>query len=114
MPATDALLPPQTQATPAVELGDDAEIAEQKRKKTGGEIAFNRSAYTGVGFGLNELSSLFITDQFMYGKNLLANAPGFLRRAGSWFSKEGFDALSGHLARLFKVKDIIKDGRLIS
>lgn len=75
------------------------------RKKSAGEILFDRTVYTGIGFGVNEVSSLVITDQFLHGKNIV----------GKWFSKEGFDAASGWLAKTFKVKDgIDKSGKKVT
>lgn len=83
------------------------------RKKTGGEKLFDRVVYTGIGFGVNEVSSLWITDQFMYGKNLLGKMPGFLKSAGYWFSKEGFDNISVKLADIFKIKNTTYKGEFI-
>jgi len=84
------------------------------RKKSAGELLFDRTVYTGIGFGVNEVSSLWITDQFMYGKNLLAKVPG-LDKIGSWFSKEGFDRASESVAKLFKfTEQVAKDGSKIA
>jgi hypothetical protein len=85
-----------------------------QRQQSAGEVAFNRIAYTGIGFGVNEVSSLWITDQFMHGKNLFEKSSGALKRAGSWFSKEGFDGASKWLAKAFKVTDKLKNGKIIT
>jgi hypothetical protein len=65
------------------------------RKQSAGEVIFNRVVYTGIGFGVNEASSLWITDQFIHGK-----PKWFL--GGKPFSKEGFQAASKALAKVMK------------
>jgi len=83
----------------------DALDAMHKRKKTAGEVVFDRVVYTGIGFGVNEASSLWITDQFVYGKkNLFENIPG-LRNFGKWFTKDGYDKIRAGMADHFKIKD---------
>lgn len=94
---------------------DDEELEQAghpsaNRKKTAGERVFNRVVYTGIGFGVNEASSLWITDQFLNGKNLLEKIP-FLKKAGAWFSKEGFERASEYFAKTFKLTErVVKEG----
>ncbi|NBO19531.1 MAG: hypothetical protein EBV03_09975, partial [Proteobacteria bacterium] len=66
------------------------------RKRSGGEVLFDRVVYTGIGFGVNEAASLWITDQFMHGK------PKWYL-GGKPFSKEGFDSAAGWIAKKFKM-----------
>src|SRR5689334_17040323 len=84
------------------------------RHKSAGERLFDRIVYTGIGFGVNELSSLWITVQFTKGKNLLAKAPGFLKTVGGWFSGEGFNQASVFFRDLLNLqeKTVIKKGVL--
>lgn len=77
------------------------------RKKTGGEKLFDRVVYTGIGFGVNEASSLWITAQFLHGKNLLKSAPEPMKKIGNWFSREGYEKISDMLVRAFKITDKI-------
>ena len=85
----------------------------EDREKTAGEKIFDRTVYTGIGFGVNEGLSLWITDQFVYGQNLLKNVPG-LEKTGMWFSKEGYEAASESIAKGLKLTETItKDGRKI-
>jgi hypothetical protein len=87
---------------------------DPNRNKSGGELLFDRTVYTGIGFGLNEAMSLWITDQFMYGKNLLGKIPG-LKNTGAWFSEEGYNRLSDKIAEAFKMGEkIAEDGSKIS
>lgn len=69
---------------------------DHNRKRSGGEIMFDRVVYTGIGFGVNEISSLWITDQFMHGKpkSWLGGKP---------FSKDGFEAATKWIAKTFKM-----------
>lgn len=84
-------------------------------EKSGGEVVFDRVVYTGIGFGVNEASSLWITDQFMYGKNMLEHSSPELRKMGSWFSKEGFERVSEGIAKTFNLTEkIAKDGSKIT
>jgi len=86
-----------------------------KRKMSAGELLFDRVVYTGIGLGVNEVSSLWITDQFMNGKNLFGSLPSFFKTIGAWFSKEGFDRASEFIARTFKMTSkVAKDGKEIS
>lgn len=55
------------------------------RKKTGGEVVFDRTVYTGIGFFLNEGLSLYLADEF---------------RAG--WGKPGFEWLADKASRFFK------------
>ncbi|MGE0753905.1 MAG: hypothetical protein AB7L92_01950 [Alphaproteobacteria bacterium] len=84
---------------------DNPEIMDinPDRKETAGEKIFDRTVYTGIGFGVNEGLSLWVTDQFMHGKNLLAKVPG-MKTAGMWFSAEGFDRASEAWTRLLKLE----------
>lgn len=103
-----AELKPETQQT------QDTQTPPARRKQSAGEVVFNRVVYTGIGFGVNEGASLWITDQFMHGKNLFEKSPA-LKKAGAWFSKEGFDRISASLANAFKVTErIAQDGSKIS
>ncbi|MBY0406466.1 MAG: hypothetical protein K2Q01_02150 [Rickettsiales bacterium] len=70
--------------------------ADPNRKKSSGEVLFDRVVYTGIGFGVNEAASLWITDQFMHGK-----PKSWL--GGKAFSKEGFEAASNWIAKTFKM-----------
>lgn len=91
----------------------DPDAPAHGRKRSPGEIAFNRVVYTGIGFGVNEASSLWITDQFVHGKNLLKNVPG-LKKAGAWFSQEGYERASENIANLFKLTEkVAADGAKI-
>lgn len=92
----------------------DADGNPIRRTKTTGEWLFDRVVYTGIGFGVNEAMSLWITDQFVHGKNLLEKTPGFLKTMGSWFSKTGFDKLSQKIADTFKLKEIMAEGQKLS
>lgn len=84
--------------------------APAKRKKSAGERVFDRVVYTGIGFGVNEASSLWITDQFLNGKNLLEKVP-VAKKAGAWFSKEGFERASEYFANAFKLTErVVKEG----
>jgi hypothetical protein len=86
----------------------------KERTPTDGEVLVERALYTGVGFGVNEASSLWITDQFMYGKNLLERVP-LLNKLGKWFSKEGFEHVSEAIAKTFKLADkVAHDGKIIT
>jgi hypothetical protein len=96
----------QTELGPTDTHKRDAEGNPIRRSKTGGEWVFDRVVYTGVGFGVNEAMSLYITDQFMNGKNLLGKQTGFLKTMGSWFSKETFDYLSHGIAKTFSLKTV--------
>lgn len=88
----------------------EAQTPPKKRVKSAGEKVFDRTVYTGIGFGVNEASSLWITDQFMHGKNLLRNVPG-LKKAGEWFSETGFNRVSESIAKKFKLTEkLAKDG----
>lgn len=91
----------------------DADVtpeAQAKRKKSAGERVFDRVVYTGIGFGVNEASSLWITDQFLNGKNLLEKVP-VAKKAGAWFSKEGFDRASEYFAKALKLTErVVKEG----
>lgn len=66
------------------------------RKPSGGEVLFDRVVYTCIGFGVNEASSLWITDQFMHGK------PKWYL-GGKAFSSEGFEIASNWIAKTFKM-----------
>lgn len=76
------------------------------RKQTGGEIAFNRIVYTGIGFGVNEVSSLWITDQFVHGK-----PKAWL--GGEAFSKSGFDKASQFIAKKFNMPKVKASNALL-
>lgn len=67
-----------------------------ERKPSGGEVMFDRVVYTGIGFGVNEISSLWITDQFVHGK------PKWWL-GGKAFSKEGFEAAGNFVAKKFNM-----------
>lgn len=66
------------------------------RDKTAGEVMFDRVVYTGIGFGVNEASSLWITDQFLHGK------PKWYL-GGKPFSKDGFEAATKTIAKTFNM-----------
>lgn len=66
------------------------------RKLSGGEIFFDRAVYTGLGFGVNEGASLWITDQFKHGK-----PKAWL--GGKPFSKEGYEAATQWISKNFKM-----------
>lgn len=68
--------------------------AKSGRKPSGGEVLFDRVVYTGIGFGVNEASSLWITDQFMHGK------PKWYL-GGKAFSKEGFESAASWISKKF-------------
>lgn len=94
--------------------GDPEPTDAPKHKKSAGEMVFDRTVYTGIGFGVNEVSSLWITDQFMHGKNLFASIPG-LKTFGKWFSEEGYTGLSDKIAKTFKIGEkLAKDGSKIT
>lgn len=71
-------------------------VPDPNRRKSGGEVMFDRVVYTGIGFGVNEASSLWITDQFMHGKpkSWLGGKP---------FSKDGFEAATKWIAKTFNM-----------
>lgn len=88
------------------------EEAQHKRKKTPGERIFDRTVYTGIGFGVNEASSMVITNQFMLGKNLFEKMPA-LKKVGAWFSEEGYKKVGGWLAKTLKLaQKVTKDGKI--
>lgn len=70
--------------------------AERSRKPSGGEVLFDRVVYTGIGFGVNEASSLWITDQFVHGRPRTW-------LGGKAFSREGFEAASNWIAKTFRM-----------
>lgn len=100
--STPADLP--AQATPKKEiLIVDQEALEAKRKKSAGEVIFNRTVYTGIGFGLNEAISLYITDQFEHGKGTsIVNKLGI--------NPKNFARAAENTKGLFKEKRIIVQG----
>lgn len=63
----------------------------QSRKKSIGESVYDRTVYTGIGFGANELFSLLFTGMFERGKN------GFLGKAR-------FDQISKWMTTKYKFK----------
>lgn len=67
------------------------------RKRTAGEVAFDRVVYTGIGFGVNEASAIVIADEFEH-------------RSG----KKLFENLSHWVEKTFKYKDVMKDGKLLT
>lgn len=92
------------------EIEELPEATKTKRKKSAGERVFDRVVYTGIGFGVNEGASLWVTDQFLNGKNLLENVP-VAKKAGAWFSKEGFDKASEYFAKTLKLTErVVKEG----
>jgi hypothetical protein len=86
----------------SVEHGQaSAPVQKPDRKKTAGEIFFDRTVYTGIGFGLNEVISLIFADKFQYG-------------SGKIIGKQGFEKASDWIAKTFKFKPKIKNGQTIS
>ncbi len=84
-----------------------------EKDPSGGELLFDRVVYTGIGFGVNEVSSLWITDQFMHGRNLFKNTA--LEKPGEWFSEEGYNKVSDMVASTFKLGEKMgSDGKMIS
>jgi len=76
----------------------EAEVREKDPKKphhkpTAGETAFNRTVYTGIGFGVNEVSAILIADEFQH-------------RSG----KKLFESISEWMVKTFKYTDTIKNG----
>ncbi len=67
------------------------------RKQSSGEVAFDRIVYTGIGFGVNEVSSMIIADELQYG-----------------IGKKHYNALSEKLSVLYKADKIDYKGRIIS
>jgi len=80
-----------------------ATIARNKhRKDSGGEMIFDRTVYTGIGFGVNEVSSMIIADELRYGHN-------------KYFGKEIFEKAAHGWAKILKLKDKVgKDGKTIT
>jgi hypothetical protein len=73
---------------------DDYQKAHGKRRKTAGEIVFDRTVYTGIGFGVNEGSALVIADEFEHGmgKNLFQKTANWLVKTlkfGEKVTREG-------------------------
>ena len=91
-----------------------AKEPDHKRELSPGEKLFDRVTYTGIGFGVNEASSLWITDQFMHGKNLLDNTSGLLKKMGSGFSAEGFGKASEWMAKTFKFTEKLEHGVMVT
>ena len=94
---------------------DDTPVGHPEKmdhhKLSDGEKLFDRVTYTGIGFGVNEASSLWITDQFMHGKNLLSKVPGPLKKAGEWFSQSGYERAGDWLGKTFKMAErVTKEG----
>ena len=97
-----------------VDIVTHEEEVEPKSAPSDGVKVFNRGLYTGVGFGVNEVSSLWITNQFKEGNNLFENVP-MLKKAGAWFSKEGYEKVGAWIAKTCKFAEKIgKDGKRIS
>lgn len=97
-------------------VNDTADIAEglingvaakpasdkKSHKKSGGEIIFDRTVYTGIGFGVNEASSMIIADELRYGNN-------------KYFGKEIFHKAAEGWVKMLKLKDkVSKDGKQIT
>jgi hypothetical protein len=90
---------------PPLPISGLAEEPKHKRDLSDGEKLFDRVTYTGIGLGVNEASSLWITDQFMHGKNLLSKAPEPLKKLGEWFSKSGYERAGDSLGKALKLAD---------
>lgn len=69
-------------------------------KKTAGEIVFDRSVYTGIGFLLNEFISLVFAERFQRGP-------------GKIIGKEGYTKASRWMTRTFNFKDTVINGARI-
>ena len=97
-----------------VDIVKKEEQADPKKPPSDGVTVFNRALYTGVGFGVNEASSLWITNQFANGNNLFAKVPA-LEKAGEWFSKSGYERVGAWIAKTFKFADKVSvEGKKIS
>lgn len=73
----------------------------EARPMTAGELIFDRTVYTGIGFGLNEIISVMFAVMFEHGK-------------GKYFGKQGFEKTSEWIAKTFNFKDSVKNGKHVS
>jgi hypothetical protein len=71
----------------------------KNRKKTTGEKIFNRTVYTGIGFGVNEGISLYISDEFRHG-----TGESFINKLG--FKKQNYDAIADWASKYFSPKTV--------
>lgn len=69
----------------------------EHRKKSIGEKIYNRSVYTGIGFGANEVFSMIFTGMFERGKN-------------RFLGRERFENVSQWMVNAFHFKDKVKNG----
>lgn len=93
---------PATEAAPTDPLLTQAQLREKspankKRERTGGEVAFDRIVYTGIGFGVNEASAIVIADEFEHG-----------------VGKKWFSSISDWMVKNLKFKETIKNGVTVS
>lgn len=63
------------------------------RQETAGEVIFDRTVYTGIGFGVNEISAIVIADEFKHG-----------------IGKGWFEDISKWMVKNLKFKDTLKNG----
>jgi hypothetical protein len=80
--------------------GVKASVLHHDRKKTTGEVVFDRTVYTGIGFGANEIGSLIFTGMFERGP-------------GKYLGKQGFERASEWMVKAFNMKNKIKGGKTI-
>jgi hypothetical protein len=67
------------------------------RKQSTGEVVFDRTVYTGIGFAANEVISLYIADELQHG-----------------YGKKYYDAMGHKLINLLNIKDIVKKGEFFT
>ena len=71
----------------------DKDPHQPHRKKTSGELAFDRGVYTGIGFVANEASAIVIADEFEHG-----------------IGKKWFESISEAMVKNLKFQDTIEKG----
>lgn len=81
-------------------LPDDLKKKLDNRPKTIGEKIFNRGVYTGIGWGANEVGSMYFTGMFERGP-------------GKYLGKEGFERASQWMVKAFRMKDKPHGGGIV-
>ena len=95
---TKQKITPATKADPTEMLLAEVEVRDKDphqphRKKTSGELAFDRGVYTGIGFVANEASAIVIADEFEHG-----------------IGKKWFESISEAMVKNLKFQDTIEKG----
>jgi hypothetical protein len=90
-----------TSATPNSQK-PPSHLHNANRSSTAGELVFDRTVYTGIGFGVNEIGSLLFTGLFERGK-------------GKYLGKQGFEKGGEWLAKVLKLSDkVAKNSEIIT